>query len=328
MKFIITLLLSTIAVFESNAQHVNTSSKEAMDLQKKILLIALPEEDKHFLSQLAEENPEFSTSYKSDIEGQRAAFRKTVSEQWTFNDSLVFCSQKDAKILLKNAPEKYAVLKFDEQNQDKVYVKDHHRVLQTTGWEKQGDAFLYMTNKRYSVGMLGITSLVIESPKIIQRVYLPKISPSEGDFIFALHHMEYLLSTLLKSETASTNKIYREASALSEHLKNKTLLLDRNELGCQPGDIQKGYPYPFSISSYAEVEKALQRRDKDIVVVQSVRYDAHNSAFYLCNAGDGTVYRFFTDPTFKYGEIDGSHYTIQVFYPAINAEHFRLYGGK
>ncbi|HVD96809.1 MAG TPA: hypothetical protein VNB90_01310 [Cytophagaceae bacterium] len=311
-------------IMHASAQYMNTSPEEAQQLKKRILLIVLPQEDKHYLAQLAEENPADSSVYLEDLAGQQYAMKKAVTEQWKFNDSLSFCSLKEARSLLKNFPEKYAILRMEEQLQDKVYVSWHQRVAQTTSWAKHGETLYYSANKRYNLPMLGITVMVIEAPKRIIRAYLPKISPSEGDFIFAFHQMEYVLSSVIKTgEPAS--KLYR-SDIKAGQLKNKILLLDRRELKCTAEEIQKVYPYPFQIVEYITIEHALRTRDDRYVIIQNSRFEASNSTYYLCNASDGAIYYEFIEPTFGYGKIDGSNLTIQVYYPALKPGQLEQFG--
>jgi hypothetical protein len=321
----VSITVFIITIYYSCAQHINTSSADALEIKKRILLVTLPDPSKHFLAQYAEEDSSKSMIFINDIEGQRKIFKKVVLERWKFNDSILIVTAKEAKSLMKQFPGKYALMRIDEQNQPTAYVRTNGitRVSQSTGWIKFDDSFEYNYAKRYGLMMLGITSIVIELPGRAVNVYLPKVSPSEGDFIFALHQMEYILTATLKVENYSSGKIYKETKHRSKELENKILLLDGKELKCKEEDIAKAYPYPFKIVNYETIENALKTGAIENVTIQSSRYDAANSVLCLSNTGNGTLYGYMTCPTFNYGAIDPAHITIQVNYPGITLEQLK-----
>ncbi|HWZ23413.1 MAG TPA: hypothetical protein VNW06_12200, partial [Cytophagaceae bacterium] len=167
----------------------------------------------------------------------------------------------------------------------------------------------------YNIRRVGITTLDIELPKRVFRVYLPKMSPSTGDFIYALRQIDYVLSSILKSEENSANTLYKNIASISEELKNKTLLIDIKETNCTEEAIKKVYPYPFRIVSYDAIENVLKTKDDHYAIIQAPRFDTQSSTYYIVNAGDGTIYSNFTTPTFNYS--GGENAYIRVHYPVI-----------
>jgi hypothetical protein len=326
MKIIFFFFTAFIFTVSGYTQYLNTSYKDAQEIKKRILLVGLPEDNKSLLSEYEEDSVSFGVLYKNDMEGQRQALKEVVLKHWKFSDSIVIVSQKETKALIRKYPDKYAVMKLGEHLQDKVYIRLQAEPPQVA-WGKREETFTYNFLKRYNIRMLGITSLVIELPKKVIEVYLPKISPSEGDYIYAITQINYILSYILKSEENNANKLYREiTNNVSGQLKDKILLLDGAELNCKEEEIKKVYPYPFRIVNYAMVEKTLKARDSRYAVLQSSRTDPNNSTYYLSNAGDGTIYCNYIGLTFNYGEVKG--YSIQVFYPTITLKHFEQYGSR
>jgi len=319
------LTVSVATVYFSHAQHINTSFADAMEIRKRILLVAL--QDEYFLAQHPGVDSLEAVMFRNDIEGQRKSFKKAVSEHWKFNDSIVVLSENEAKSLMKQFPEKYALMKVDKQKQYDVYFKANSNtpLSQTAGWSKYNDSLVYNYVNRYGIMMLGITSVVIELPRPVANVYLPKVSPSEGDFIFALHQLEYILTATLKAENYSSNKIYKDSKKLSDQLKNKTLLLDRRELACKEEDIAKVYPYPFKIVSYETIENALKTRDSESITIQSLKFDLDMSVLCLNNTGDGTVYGYLIIPTFNYGYGAHGSMTIRVTIQGITLKHLEKF---
>jgi hypothetical protein len=321
------LFFTLLLIYASSclAQYINTSHKDAREIKKRILLVVLPEDDKDLLKEYEEANPTYATLYKNDMEGQRMALKEVVLKHWKYTDSLVVVSQKEVNAMVKKYPDKYAVMKTGEQMQDRGYIRQNQANPPQVAWEKINEKIVYNSSKRHNIRILGITSLVIELPKRVMEVYLPKMSSSEGDYIYAVTQMEYILSTLLKSQEYSANKLYRDLDNASGKLKNKILLLDGSELGCKEAEIKKVYPYPFKIVSYEIVEKALKTKDSNSVVIQSSRYDINNSTYYLSNAGNGAIYCNYTGLTFNYGQRNGM-YNVHVPYPSINVTNFERYG--
>ena len=305
----------------TNAQYVNTTAFEAREIQGRILLVCLPEYDKELVNLYEQENPDYVRIYKTDIDGQRKALLKAILEHWTFNDSVQIISLKEAKSLIRKNFTKYALMKVGEQFQNMRYYSGKISEPPVTAWIMKDSNLVYDYNSRSNIRILGITSLVIELPQRAIEVYLPKMSPSEGDFIYALHQMDYVLSTLLKTQLGLANKIYRNTGSISKELKNKTLLLDGTELGSKVEEIQKVYPYPFKIARHDIIEKALQSKDTNYVFIQNSRYDPNNSTYYISNVGDGTIYGYFNGLTFDYGEQYGTAFKVEIFYPRITTKH-------
>jgi hypothetical protein len=326
MKKTVYLFVLFLIASSSYAQYVNTSHQDALEVKKRILLVALPEDDKFLLEQYEQDNAQYGTLYKIDMEGQRQALKEAVLNHWKLTDSVIVTSPKEVKTLVKKFPGKYAVLKFGEQFQDRSYIKNNNASNPPlVSWEKNRGECFYNSSSRYSVKMLGITSLVIELPKKVFEVYLPKMSPSTGDFTFALKQVQYVLSTLLNSEEGSANKLYRNINLKSEELKNKVLLIDAREKDCTEDAVKKAYPFPFKIVNYEVIENALKTKDDQYAVVQAVRFDTQNSIHYISNAATGEIYCNFIEPTFNYGQQNGA-YSIRVLYPFINTRLLEKYG--
>ena len=323
MKKIISLFVLALGVTTIYSQHINTSYKDALEIKKRVLLVGLPADDKYLLDMYEQDSAAYVTLYSTEMEGQRQALKEAVVNHWKFTDSIVITSYKEAKSLIKKFPEKYVLLHFGEQLQDRVYVRHGKTTPPLTCWENRDGKFIYNARKRYSVKMLGITSLVLELPKRVFEVHLPKMSPSTGDFIYAIRQMEYVLSDLLKSEESTANKLYRNVYLVSEELKTKTLLIDAKEVNCSAEDIKKAYPYPFKLVSYDVIDDALKNKDDNFAIIQASRFDTQNSTHYVVNAGNGKIYSNFNDNTFNYGEQHG--YSVMVLYPFITSKELERY---
>jgi hypothetical protein len=324
MKTLFYFLIILLSIKSVSSQTINTTYNDAIEIKKRILIVGLPEEDKSFISEYENENPNFIELYRNDLNGQKKAFQEVVLAHWKFSDSIIVLPIKEAKSLMKKNPDKYTILRYAELVPDRSYVKINYHEPPVTSWNLINGSYLYSSQSRYDCRNLSITSLVIELPKRTIEVFLPKMSPSKGDFIFVLNHMEYILSDLLKSKDNTAKNIYSKINQSAEQLKNKTLLLDINELDRKQGlndldEIKKYYPYPVKLTDYKTLEKVLIEGDTNYVVATNSRFDFHNSEYYLSNAGNGTIYTYFTGPTFEYGQIDPNQYSIRIYYPAINS---------
>lgn len=313
MKKLALFCLLALFVHHSYSQYINTSYNDAQEVKKRTLLVVLPEDNKDIIASLEQESEAFVALYKNDMEGQRQALKWAVLNCWKLSHDPVITSMKEARSLIKASPDKYALMKVGEQFQDRYYIKSAAEPAQTA-WEKIDEKFIYNFSKRYNVRMLGITTLTIEIPKKIMEIYLPKISPSEGDYLFALKQMQYTITKILESEGNTANKLYRSLNP--DQLKNKIVLLDAMEVDGKTDDIKKIYPYPFKITNYKEVENVIRANDTSYAVIQCSRFDGTNSNFIISNAGNGKIYSYFTGLTFHYGQRNGS-YSIKVIYPKI-----------
>lgn len=334
LRFLMQFLFNTLTCFFFSqsvvfAQLVTTTQQDALAIQKRILLVALPEEDKYLLSE-KQDHPEYIRMYKEDLDGQRNAFQAMVIKYWTFTDSMVVLPYKEAKSLMKKNPDKFAMLRYDDKSQDRIYVNTND-TIPIVAWTKSNGKYYYHHASRYDFRELTVTSLVIELPKRVLQVFLPKLSPSEGDFIYAIRQMNYILTDVLKSEGRSTKELQKERPLLAEQLRTKILLLDINEMNRAEGlitiqEVKKYYPYPVQLVNYTELETILKSGDTRYAIAVHCRYDFHNSTFHVSNAGDGTIYCHFIGPTFDYGnDIDKTNYLIRIHYPTVNKLNLERY---
>ncbi len=325
MKKIIAAFVFILDISIGHSQYINTSYKEALEIKKRTLLVVLPENDKYLLSMYGQDkdSAEYVQLYINDMEGQRLALKNAISEHWKFTDNTIITSLKEAKSLIKKFPDKYALLRIGEQFQDRTYITFKTSSPPITSWNLANGEFVYNASNRYNIRRLGITSLDIEMPKRIFRVYLPKMSSSLGDFIYAVRQIDYVLTSILKSEENSANKLYRNIILVSEELKNKTLLIDVKETNCTEEAIKKVYPYPFRIVSYDAIEDVLKTKDDNYAIIQTARFDTQSSTHYVANAGNGTIYCNFNSPTFNYS--GGENAYIRVYYPLITVKEFEKY---
>jgi hypothetical protein len=332
MRFLIFVaLLFVFFTDDTNAQLINTTYEDALSIKKRILLVALPEEDKSLVAEKLDQL-QFIKQYREDLDGQRKAFQSMVMKYWTFTDSIIVLPFKEAKSLMKKNPEKYAMLRYADKTQDQIYIRTHDSIP-VISWALDKNNYYYNIFSRYDFRMLTVNALVIELPKRVLEVSLPKLSLSEGDFIYAIRQMEYILKNIMTVEGRNAKILYKEIPLLNDKLKNKILLLDVQEMDAKEGlrDIQmikKYYSYPVQLVNYKELEDILRSGDTRYVVAVHSRYDFHNSTCYVCNAGDGTIYSQFNVPTFDYGTINQTQYTIQIYYPGINKLHLESYMGK
>ncbi len=322
MKAFLNLILVSF-VFLGFSQNVNTTYKEALEIKQRILLLVLPENSKMVIRDYEAEDSTFATKYKDEMDGQRTALKMAVLKHWTFTDSIQVVSAKEAKAMQRKEPNKYAIIKIGSNIQDRVYIHSQPEPPQA-GWTKSGNNLNYNVDKRYNIKMLGITTLVIDLPKRALEVFLPKISPSDGDFINAIIQMQYILSFVIQSENNSSSKLFRSLERSALLPTDKTLLLDRGELACTNKEVKEVYPYRFQIVTHIEILGALIKKDTNALVITATRIDPHRTTYTLSNAGNGTIYNYFTEPTFNYGE--GMGYAIAVLYPSLNANHLRRFG--
>lgn len=320
MKSLFTLCVGLLCLHLGTAQNVNLTYENAQEIKKRTLLLVLPENSKMIVNDLAQEDSSFVKMYTDDMDGQRAALEKAVLAHWSFTDSVKVVSAKEAKSLQKKQPGRYAVMKIGENVQDRTYIHSGAEPPQVA-WTKSWGSLTYQYGMRSNLRLLGVTTLTINLPKKAVEVYLPKTSASEGDFIYGVKQLNYLLAYALQSPEHSSNKLLRNLEVNADQLEHKTLLLDFQEIACTQQEIREVYPYPFKIVQHQDIEKALKNKDTDYLTITGSRIDPHRTQYVLSNTGDGTILSTLTEPTFNYGESAG--YSIQVLYPSLKAIQLR-----
>jgi len=116
-----------------------------------------------------------------------------------------------------------------------------------------------------------VTPLLIKSKRYCYSILLPRKCPSYFDFIYAIQRTQYELSTLIESGKPRLSAVYSHFPGIQ--LKNKTLLIDQNDIDetVTNEDLKKVYPFPIKIVSLTEIKNAIYSKDTTVAVFSLVQ---------------------------------------------------------
>ncbi|MBC8109873.1 MAG: hypothetical protein H7Y04_02305 [Verrucomicrobia bacterium] len=296
MKSNLLSLLLVFIYFTVSAQYSNTSHEEAVDVKKKTLLIALDEQDIAMVNKLKKE-PEKLKAYQDFIAGKNEAMKNAVQKIWTFS-KYEFKPAKEATRLVTSKKTAYMLLKFSSIG-DYTYTRSSQGINSApSGYSYNKNMGGYSYNapagEMKKTGDVPILSLA--STKEILKVNLPTAYPSEGEMMFALGHLQYILAYLAENEKHGImNLIKKQLDVNVKFLKDKTLLVDTEDLkkGVTEDEIKAAYGFPVKAVSSEEIDKALINKTFGYAVIKIIPVeiggggvkahviaDTENSLFY------------------------------------------------
>jgi hypothetical protein len=310
---------------EVKSQYVNCGWDNAMALKNKTILVGLEEVQQSTIAYFKNDT-NYLHQYRSEIEGLNEALKKVVKTHWTYSQNPEFMPLSEARKLLKENKGKYAIVHFEEKENDVTYTPSRklngdHPIV---GWSKHQEKWEYNYNLRDRVKSIVVNKLVLDAPKTIIEVYLPKRIASLGDLAFGIQHMQYLLNSLSKKNPTTEKILFDRAIQTRASLARKTLMIDRKETRLGFTEIQNFYSYKIKMVNYQEIENAVLLKDTSVAFITLSKFDETNSAHYISNAGTGAVYFFGTSPTYDYSSTKGGGY-IKYTYPGIREGDFEEY---
>lgn len=288
----------------SNAQFSMTTKKEALQIKNSVLLVALEEEDAKRIKKLSNK-PEKLEHYRTQIAGRNRALKNAVEKYWSFSSKVEYTTESKAKEMLETEKDKYVMISFGEYLDYESFRTHTGMNGSPAGWGGSGAGMSYNPSTKYTELANVITTLLISDPGKIIKAFLPNVYPSEADAVYGIQQIQYILNYLLADEKNTMVKFMAHIRNNAPELKNKTLLIDKDDLSKKltESDVKEVYPYPFKIVSQKEIDKAILEKDPTAAYVQIADMPGGKgnvSAHYVSNAADGKIYCY-DAPTVSFG---------------------------
>jgi hypothetical protein len=298
MRQLLFFIIITFFGFPTHAQYLATSPEIATKIKGLVILVGLEQENPELL-QLYKNEPENLKVYKDGIVGKNFALKNAIENYWTYSKEKKYLPLKEAKALMKQEKDKYALISFDDTWETDLLLTPDKL---DGGWSYIDGKLKYNERARYNINNIRISGLIIGLPKKVFEVFLPNVYPSEGDLIYAVQKMQYSLN-FISSTGKSMDKYYIETDKRADELQSKTLLINGSELNkALTSDILKqNYPFPYKLTNYSTIETALKNKDTTVAIVTISRYDPQNSEYIVTNAGNGKLYFFKSYYTYEHG---------------------------
>lgn len=267
------LVFLLLASSFSYAQMVNTSRKEALEIQKRILLVALP---------------------NGGNKKAKDMFKSLVGKYWTFNKKIEYVAASKVKGLMKKHKNKYAVLKYSSFSQTAI------NKTRNPAYDSRNPVLHSQYKKsRYIANTIRIIMISLNGRKAHVKANLSSNYSLERNTIYGLMQMQYTLEYLVADpKNKSINTFYRkQIKKNAPELKNKTLLIDRELLAKKMTEskIKKYYPYPYKVVDAPTIDKALKTRSDAYAFIHIANLDVGKGAtniHFISSAKDGKIYLY------------------------------------
>jgi hypothetical protein len=311
----------------AQAQYLSTSRHEAEEIKKRILLVGFAEEEKDVLNEL-KEDADFLSKYKAEIAGKNQALELAIKSNWNYNSEVIYKPFSEAKRMMNKEKGKYAFLHFSDEIGNSFLISNfnNNSNYRPYGYSYEDTKLVYNYGIRYSIAAYNISTLEIDLPGTAISVYLPKSYPTASDLTFGVLNMQYILNYLILDKENTIRKLFSKQVVINAaELKTKTLLLDINEFTPETKmeDINKGYPFPLKILPFSDIEKIIETKDTNFVVVNFCRFDDNNRVNFVSNAGNGKIYKCFTSLAY---DIPNEGETFRrIYYPGIKIINLNQY---
>jgi len=244
-----TAILLSVLLFSSNinAQFKYPTKSQVSAVKGKILLVSYILEDRNTVDKLRE-TPEKLAQYRNSINYLDTLLRRSVGKVWKFGKGVEFMAALDAAKLMAEGNSKYAYMGLgitERKTHEWYYIQGYdsnmyHKSIRDIG-KDNGYAVL-------SVSLPGSN----KKPEPVYSIDMDVTYPAQGDITSALQLMENEFLLVMKKPETKFDDFESEVKDNRKLLKDKTLLIDQNQLerGVTEAEISKYYPYTFKITDF------------------------------------------------------------------------------
>lgn len=236
-----------------------------------------------------------------DTKDYNIALKNAFEKNWNFTSEIRIISNEEFKKLNTKANKgKYA-----------YFIKVVHK----------GDNGFSVIKSKGLITTHDFTLSIIKNKKPIHSIMYPSLIPNEADFKFIIQQIQYYLKGRVDYKTGKKSKkdIMSELSAKAETLKNRILLLDKEDLTPKLiKEIDKIYSYKYKITTKEEIDSAILINNADIAYIKVVpvsQMTGSNSPIkvsklihvqYVIDAKDGQVLAYVRPKGFGLGGAVGT----------------------
>jgi len=188
-----------------------------------------------------------------DTKDYNIALKNAFEKNWNFTSEIRIISNEEFKKLnIKANKGKYA-----------YFTKVVHK----------GDNGFSLIKSKGLITTHDFTLSIIKNKKHIHSMMYPSLIPNEADFKFIIQQTQFYLQGRVdyKSGKKSKKDMLGELSAKAGTLKNRILLLDKEDLTPQLiKDIEKIYPFKYKITTKDEIDLAILNNNGDMAYIKVV----------------------------------------------------------
>ncbi len=277
------ILLSGLLLFASNvsAQFNYPPKSKVSALKGKILAVTFVLEDRNLVDRLRA-TPNKLAQYRNAVSYQDTLLKRAVQKMWKFGKGVEFMSWADANKLITEGNSKYAFLNIgfaDRKAHDWLYVEAYdsnmyHKSIRDIS-KDNGYAVI-------SISLPGSN----KKPELVYDCAINVAYPSQGDFTAALSLIQNELMLIMKKPEFKFDDFESEVKDNKKLLKDKTLMIDQNQLekGVTETEISKYYPYTFKVADYDTINDVKASCDPGYAYILTIPYKISN-----VNMGSGST---------------------------------------
>lgn len=253
MKKIILTLLFILTFNQINAQFGFGKIKDIERIKEVPLLVILKEKNEKVIKKIKKSKRGDLNKYYSSIENFNTAIREGFENSWVFSNEIKFLTPKEFKTYnSKSNKRKYAYLKPQIKKGDNGFSRLKNKGL--------------ITIQSYDIHLIG------KNKPVYSYIY-QSVFQSNADFKFISQQIQnYLIGReILKSGNKSRKEIIAEFKGNARKIKNKTLLLNKENLTEKLiNEIKNIYKYDYKLTTKKEIDESILSNDDSIVYLKIV----------------------------------------------------------
>jgi len=231
----------------ANAQFNYPSKSKVSSIKGKILAVSFVLEDRNLVDRLRA-TPDKLAQYRNAVNYQDTLLKRAVQKVWKFGKGVEYMSWTDANKLITDGNSKYAILSIgiaERKAHDWLYVEAYdsnmyHKSIRDIS-KDNGYAVL-------SINLPGNN----KKPELVYDCAINVAYPAQGDITAALSLIQNEFMLIMKKPEFKFDDFESEVKENKKMLKDKTLMIDQNQLekGVTETEISKYYPYTFKVADF------------------------------------------------------------------------------
>lgn len=301
MKKPILILLIIFTFNHINAQFGFGKIEDIKRIKEVPLLVILQEKSEKTIKKINKSKKGDINQYYSDIKNFNTAIKEGFENPWVFSKEIKFITTQEFETYnSKSNKRKYAYFKLQIDQGDNGFS-----LLKSKG---------LITTYNYAIYLTG------EKKPVYSYMYSSDL-PNSADFKFISQQIQnYLVGReTLKSGNKSRKEMIAEFNKNASEIKNKTLLLDRENLTENLIDeIKNVYKYDYKLTTKKEIDESILSNNESIAYLKIVpigQVTGSSGALktsklmflqYIIDAKNGEILAFVKPSSFGLGGVLGS----------------------
>lgn len=260
-RIILILVFVSFFNLESNSQFSIPIQPWAKNIENRILIVKLKDENPKKIKKLRKEGKLAIENYRNSISEQNDKLKELIPKYWPFNNKIEFRKTSEVKDIVENKDMRYLILDYRYTDEIRQSATVYH-LISVYALLVYYPEYAKKLTKSYLLDDNGNGTSRLKRGQYIFKVSFPQPFLNDRDLKFAFYQFkEFIERAKTEGWTKKINRFgFKIAYVKPENaklLKEKTLLIPKELVSVDENIIKDEYKYSYKIVPIAQIDSLL-----------------------------------------------------------------------